>query len=650
VLAAILVLGRPLGQLLFEPPRTSGFWPSLVGPLLRPEPTEHARYLLALLGPILLAGVIVISTGRRVPAALVRPLVACSQAALAAVVLASLLYQRRHIYEIAYFDPPSRTVYFTSATLTAATLLGLLAALALSSEQLLTRITRAVRDTPTKRVIALAGAALFVVPWLLAAYNSDGTIDLANPEVRANIPFWIDEAVAVLNGHPPLVDFHAQYGQLWAYLAAGGMALLGTSLGAYSLVMLAGTAAALSAVFATFRRVAGSSLAALGLFLPFVATSFFVVEGPLDNRFGPANLYSVFPIRYAGPFLLLWLVARRSGPRAARQPLGLLVLAGLVLVNNVEFGLPAFGATLGALIWLEPQLTVRFFARLAIVALAALATAAAIVAALTLITAGSLPHFGLLATFPKIYGVEGYGLLPIPAVGVHLLLYITLAAAIALATVRATGGRRDALTGALAWTGLFGLGAGAYFAGRSHPHVLIDLFSPWALALGLLVVVLVQDRQRGHRRPGMAELLVLIGFGLMVCSLAQTPTPWSQVERLSHANPASAQLLTVTESFVDQLTHEGEPVALLMWQGHRIAHDLGLDDVMPYTNLELMLTRPQWQETIAALRRAHGTKVIVPRRGLLPEETEWLQQAGYQPGRETSYLGLVELVATGGGG
>src|SRR5690242_15076742 len=53
-LAAIVLLGPPLGALLFPHP-TAQFWPS-IHYSVRPEPTEQARYLIALTAPLTLAG------------------------------------------------------------------------------------------------------------------------------------------------------------------------------------------------------------------------------------------------------------------------------------------------------------------------------------------------------------------------------------------------------------------------------------------------------------------------------------------------------------------------------------------------------------------------------------------------------------------
>ncbi|HEX5147406.1 MAG TPA: hypothetical protein VFV85_10300 [Conexibacter sp.] len=569
------------------------------------------------------------------------------QLALAAFVVVCLAYQRSYVYTYGLVEGggDARASYFTLATLAFAVVFAAAVALVLHRRALAARIAALAHETRSRRIGATVAAALFVLLWLSSAYNTDGTVNLASSALWSHFGFWTDEAFAILGGHAPLVDFQVQYGQLWAYLAAGGLELLGASLGVYAAIMVAGTTLAMTAVFDVVRRVAGSSLLALALFAPFVATSFFLKVGPLANRYSPAGLFDLFPMRYGGPLLLLWAVVRRTERDDARAPILLFAAAGLVAINNVEFGIPALGATVAALLWTMPQRPPAAFARLAAHALAGLALAVLAVCALTLAVAASLPDFGMLATFPRIFGIDGFGMLPMPPLGTHLVVYVTFAAALVLATVRAVAGERDRLlTAALAWAGVFGLGAGAYFAGRSHPHVLIDLFCAWMLALTLLVVATVRAiAARPSHRPTAAELLVLFGLGLAVCSLPQTPTPWSQIERLKHTQPHDVRVSTAFAEAVRALTHRGEPVALLLTLGQRIAYEDHVVDVNPYANAGSMLTRAQWADAIAALRRAHGTKVIASRDQLYPDQLAWLARAGYRPAREVRQLNLIEL-------
>ena len=162
------------------------------------------------------------------------------------------------------------------------------------------------------------------------------------------------------------------------------------------------------------------------------------------------------------------------------------------------------GATLVALAWTLPDRSPRALARLGLEALGGGAIAVALVSALTLAVGGGLPHFGMLFEFPRIFGTEGFGLLPMPSVGFHLVVYATFVAAIAVAAVRGLAGDDRLLSVALAWVGIFGLGVGAYFTGRSHPHVLIDIFTVWSYALVLLAIVAIRSilRRPGRRRGG----------------------------------------------------------------------------------------------------------------------------------------------------
>ncbi|HEV7773378.1 MAG TPA: hypothetical protein VGO48_08860 [Conexibacter sp.] len=649
LVAVVELLGPPLGRALFEPTGASHIWPyyfDLRG--VRPEPTEHARYVLALLGPLLVVGATLLLRGRRVAAVVPAMAAPFAQIALVGFVVVCIVAQRELVYEVAFTGARGspNSIYFTNATLVVSTALAFLLAFALSRPAMAERLAKATRETPLRRAIAIGVAALVTVAYLLSAYNSDGTINVANAALWDHTAFYIDEAFSILNGQAPLVDFHAQYGHLWAYVAAGGLTLFGASLGVYAAIMLAGTAGTMAVVFATLRRlVGGSSLQTLALFLPFVATSFFMKLGPPENRYSPASLFSLFPIRYAGPYVLLWLIVRRLGRDSTGRPVALLTLAGLVVINNPEFGVPAVGATLVALVWTLSDRSLRGLIRLGLEALAGGAIAVVLVSLLTLAVGGGLPHFGMLLLYPRIFGTEGFGLLPMPSIGFHLVVYVTFVAAIAMAAVRGLAGEDRALSVALAWIGIFGLGVGAYFTGRSHPHVLIDLFSVWSYALVLIGIVAIRAIQRRPgRRPQLAELLVLAGLGAMACSLAQIPTPWSQIDRIRHSQPHDVRVVTALEEAIREQTRPGEPVAVLVRPGHQMSEEIGIRDITPYANIDSMMTEQQWQETIAALEHAHGRQLFVQRETLFQEHFEWLEQRGYRPYVEWRTLALIGFI------
>jgi hypothetical protein len=517
---------------------------------------------------------------------------------------------------------------FTVGTLivAAAAMLPVLAAIRVAP--LRTRLTTWTRETTPRRVVCWCLAITATAVWLLHAVYTERTVGAALEEVRYNIAFTLDETFAVLDGRSPLVDFVTQYGALWPYAFAAGMAVLGTSVGVWVALAVATTGVGMLAIFAVLRRAARSSIRGLLLFLPILATSFLLLEGTSENRYTFANYYAAFPLRYAGPSILAWLVARQlDADRPRWWPVFL--VAGLVALNNLDAGIPALGATVAAALWGGGRLTRTRTRRLAAHAAAGLAAAIALVCALTLLRAGTLPHFALLLRFMRIFPSAGYALYPMPAIGLHVVVYLTCVAALGVATVRALRGEPDRLlTGMLAWSGVFGLGAGAYFAGRSTPDDLPALFLPWSLTLALLLIPAVGSlRTATWRRPPLAAAACLFGFLMTACSLAQTPTPWGQIERLRQTVPPILAE-PAGQAFVAQHTQRGESALILLLLGHRIGANLHVTNVAPYTNSQAIVTAEQLDETIAMLRAEKGRKVFLDLELAEAEIQKALEAAG----------------------
>jgi hypothetical protein len=655
LLALIVTLDAPLGHALLQPPHVH-WWPYW-GPRLGhlPEPAEHAGFLFALLAPVALAGIATATVRRRarLPQAVIAALVRASGALLVAFVLVCLVVQSTRTFGYPYGSFPFRRVYFTPPTLVVALALAVTVAAALHAERARAWLVRWTRESTYRRRAALLLAALATAVWILPGVQTDGSVGAANGLTWVNVPFWLEEPFAVLDGRLPLVHFHAQYSQLLPYLAAGSMSLLGTSLGVYTTLLVTMSGLGMLAVYALLRRVVGSSLPALALYLPVLATGFFTEAGPLANRHGPVTLLSMFPMRYTGAYVVAWLTARHLDGAAPRRLLLLAFAAGVVLVNNVDFGMPAFAAMLVAVALTRQPRSRRAAARLLAAALLGLLGAVAALVLVTLVVGGTLPRPGWFFTFTRLYGVDGFGAMPMPRIGFHLAIYATFAAVIVVAAVRAaTHAEERVLTAMLAWSGVFGLGASAYYVGRSLPEVLISMFSAWALALALLLVVVVRAlARRPARWPSLPEIAVLAGFGLAVCSLAQTPLPWTQIDRIATRTPQPAYAHTATERFVARLTRPGERVAILTPLGHRIAYDLGLVNVSPYSELQVMLVREQLGETIADLRAARGSKLFLPIEQLYPEQLDALVRAGFRVAvRGTQQENVIELVDRGGAG
>ncbi|HET6448359.1 MAG TPA: hypothetical protein VFG31_04550 [Conexibacter sp.] len=628
----VLLLAPPLGDLLF-PNRGVHYWAG--EPSVR-KPSIQAGYPLAAACVVAYAVAIVVVARRRpaLPARTRRIAVALVQLLGLGLLVACWVAQR----DVTSLG--THGVYFTTATVVVAALLtGLVVGAFVRLEHVSAWVRGLPRPSSRGLAIACGGIALLATGvWALSGVYTDHGL-IAAPDALFLGAWFFDETTAVLNGRSPLVNM-AAYGYLWPYVAAIPVGLFGGTYLAYTATMMALTGAALLALYWTLARVTRRALFALVLYLPVLASAFFVELGTPASRYSPGTYYGMFPLRYAGPFLLVLLTTLYLGSaRRRRTTVLLFAAAGLVLLNNLDFGAASLLGTLAALALAQRPLERRPLTRLAIDAGLGVLAALALVSALTLIREGSLPHLGLLARYGHYFVVGGQGNLPLPGLGLHVAIALTFVAALATAAARAAADERDiVLTGALAWTGVFGLGACAYYyAYRSHPLVLINLFPAWAFALALLVVA-VERAALVARRVSLPAVVVLFGFALTACSVAQVPTPWSQVKRLEGKLAAGQRSYIPADAFrgdavtraVATRTRPGERVVVLSPIGHRIARAAGVIDVSPYPGLGQMPAREQLAETLDMLGVEGGDKVFLA-EPWSQDQLALLTARGYRP-------------------
>jgi hypothetical protein len=634
-LIAIVALGPPLGHVLFPAPGAGGLWPpGWEESQGHPEPVKQARYLLAVLAPLLLAGAVLWGV-RRAPALRPRTIRAArwtSQALLAAFVALAFLGQydalsgQRHLPQV-----------FGPATLAAAAALLLAALLALRRRVLPAWLNELARETPTWRVVGIAIAALVAALWLIEGVTTERLVDDVG-----SMDWTLDDAYAVLNGRTPLVDFHLLYAKLLPYPAALVLSVFGRTTFVYTLFMGVLSVLALLGVYALLRRLVGGSAAALGLFVPFVA---------LSDVGHTMTLSAMWPMRYGGAYLMAWLTARHVDRRGPQQAWVVFLAGGLVAINDLEFGMAALAGSVVALLAARPPASARAVAPLARDVAAGLLGAVVVVTVPTLIRAGAPPSPSVFLEWPRIFSRLGWFSMPMPLASLHLAIYATFVAAVAVAAVRVAHGAADRLlTSMVAWSGIFGLLAGSYYVGRSDDVKLVSMLSAWAFALVLLTIVAGRVlAARGWRRPTLAQGLVLFGFALAVCSIVHIPSPVQQIRRLTLSLPAPVYHPAAVR-FVRAHTHRGDQVVILLPMSFRIAEELRLENVAPYGTEEALVTHWQLQYVIDAARRAHAHKIFLKEGRIAPAQIEAFAVAGFREVAEqreakppVGFMGFLEL-------
>ncbi len=625
--------------------------------LMHPEPLEATGFLIVAAGPALLAAaVLALGSGQPGRRSLDAAVIAVQIGGIG--FLGWSVAHQIHVpgFESPdYFDP----LLLSVPNLLAGVVIGFLLTVGFTTqlEHRAPRL-RAMTDWLSGRWgIAIPVAVAFTAVWLLPALVTDATVAQAGQIASGHIPGQAGDYFAVVNGRTPLVDYIPIYVHLLPLAVAPVLAAFDLSLTAFSISMCLLSLLALLAVYGAFSEVTKGPWAALALYLPFVAISLF----PWDRQGAvwdyDGSYYAFFPGRYLGPFIVAWLCALNL--RGRRVPAwAVFFAAGLAVANNAEFGVPCAVAVIVALAFgADRSIPLRArLARLAVHTTAGIGAALALVCGVILARSGELPNPSFATYWSSTFARDGYGLLPIPTLGLHWALYFTYAAAVLISAVRYVRAEPDrTLTGMLAFAGTFGILTGFYFAGRSLPWQLMLLFPVWGFALALLTWTVIPSLRsaRGDslrlRRLIVPGFAVLAGFGVMVAAIDRFPPPWQQVDRLSAGGEAANDQPTL-QRFVDANTSHGEHVLIIgAYLDHRVAERAGVINTSPYFNYLALLSKRDVNRAIDFLEDEDGRKVfesVYPLRAITSapfrEPAEILRRRGFHRLEKDPSSGLVE--------
>jgi len=646
VVAAMIWLAPPFGRLVHPAPSWKPFPTAVQAGLIRPEPVEHTRFLLAVVAPFLVVA-LWLALHRRLrrrgrTARVASWFVLLVHMAIAALLVACWIAQKR-AHE-----------WFADTTLLVATAIGFaLYAMAWRGWIVPARPAAGGRG---RRLLGLGIAFVLTGYWLLSAvYRTPTAVNMPNASGELlQIQFVQDEFVSVLNGRNPLVDFSAQYAKLLPFATAPVLAVLSPSVGTTTCLLAALGLLGLLAAYGMFVVLTEDALAALVLYVPFLALTLFTLASIGDERTTLATLFGVVPIRVLGPFVLGWLCARQQRRDGESARVLLFTGAGLVAINNTEYGAASFVA-LGFALWCahdERSLGWPRARRLLGQAFLGAAISVVGVSLLALVRSGSLPDVANLSNLTRVFAVEGFGMEPIrPTLGLHIVIYLTFVASLITGIVGAT--RSDHMSpqarvqhGLLIYSGLLGLGAGAYWAGRSDPLALFGMFPTWGLSVAILCWAVLRGAaarpQMSHGslvRWALPTTGVLVTFGLMVTVVVQVPSPASQLRRFTADGPAIPQYAGRVQ-FIAARTLPGEPVAILAPAGHLMARDAGIVDVSPYASEASIAFYEQMDLLLGIMRRNGATKLFVG--PTWPETSAYLAEKHYVTVTREPAVGLTE--------
>lgn len=584
--------------------------------LWHPERLEHIRYVLAIVSaPIAFLAAFICF--RRVSLGMAFRLALAGQA----VVVLGWLYARRS-ETFAFFTPGM--MLFGDA-LSAAICIFVTSCGGGWAQKLRRTFSWTGQTAPA--VFALLLTAALLTP----AIVRDREAYLSSIVLWEHMEFTAAEYFAVASGKTPMVNFFPQYNNVLPVLLAPVLKLTGCSYGAFTTVMAGLSLVGLMAAYWTLSMLTRNTLTALALYLPVLGLSF-SFGGPAAWALGIFNYFAVWPIRYVGPMVvlatLMW--ALRSPARWRLIVVG--VVAGGSLINNLDFGGPALAGAAAAIFLARPARVVRALLCFAVGAL----TAASMLQIGFFIRGRAWPDFVQAATYPKIFGLYGFGMIPLPSAGLYWTFCAAYMACLFVAIVSWWRGETNSIYAAvLAFVAIFGCGSFMYYVGRSHPHVLGALFFTWALAVTLLVYGVqrqfsVSSASTAWQLAVIPGVLLLTHWSLFAVLLWPNAKPIvAQLERLQLNDVQGAQQRAELSAFIRRNAGSARTI-LMLPTGHRIAFEERLRNEFPFPHPGTVILKAQAQQVEKVVVAKNIKKFFVSQQFEREEQQRMFERLGFQ--------------------
>jgi hypothetical protein len=468
-------------------------------------------------------------------------------------------------------------------------------------------------------------AGLMAAGWSLARLLedvfTDRNLDIVPPLAAYHLPLQMGEFAAAVNGRVPLVDFRPQYENLLALVLRPVFSLVGFDVTTFTAAMAALSLLGFLFIYRVFVRVTGSPWVGLLLYIPWVGVSLVNMESAGSVRMSTFSYYAVGPIRYLGLFVLAYGAARYlAAPRLGRLA-AVSSVAGLVVLNNLDFGVPAaFGLWCAAVLF-PPRGPSRIRQALLASGVVVGSVALAFLAywVVVRVTCGTWPHASALTEYQRTFAILGFNMIAMPRVGLHWVVYGTFMTALLYAVFVSLSEGRAAMSpqrrlsmGMLAYGGVAGLGSMAYYVGRSHPQVLVTLYPAWAFVAALLthrvlgdvLAARKSDREGGHFIYAIPVAAVLALWGGLLPFVLEVPHVPEEVQRLVHPHAGSVDVRPERlVSLVHKYVHKGEPAVILYPNGHWLAIRASVKNLCPFVHPDSVLLQTQLKSVFDSIER-----------------------------------------------
>lgn len=407
---------------------------------------------------------------------------------------------------------------------------------------------------------------------------------------------WLGPASRVLSGHALLVDNASQYGIGSVYLLAGWFKLAPIGYGTLSFLdgvlfgLFFATGYGLLRLAGVARKLAVAAIALAVLVLTY------------NLLFPVGTIPQHGPIRFGLPLVLVAAATWEARARVIRLAWGgqlaVIALSSVWMFEAFGYTVLTFAGLLAVGVWGPDGRGLRWAARRALAAFAAIAGAQLVFVLATVLAAGDLPDYGLYFTFLHAFLVGPLSHFTFdfsrwsPGLLVGFAYALNVAAVVLLVRLRAdVARRRPAELTALAGLAAFGLVLFSYFVDRSQDLVLPYVSLPLLLSGAIWLDLVLNGGLGGSRSSRAAGLAAVLAVAVLTVSVA-----WSSLSP------------RFSSSLAGHVVPGGESIGTAF---HRLWHPPPLDPASPAGVKLLDRYAPGESTTPVLLSSTPGVEVLL---------------------------------------
>jgi hypothetical protein len=294
-------------------------------------------------------------------------------------------------------------------------------------------------------------------------------------------------------------------------------------------------------------------------------------------------------------------------------------VSATAMLNNADFGIPAFAGGLVATFFCDREWRNRIFISMA----CGLPIAILVFSAYTWHRSGALPRFDQFLMFQEAFATYGVSMVSMPVWGWHWLSIATYVGASVWALVayynqsNRMSHREKIGFGLLAYTGIFGAGSFTYYVGRSVDMVLIATFAGWGMCLSVLVYkYFTLESERRNRWITCSFVLLAPCILAMICD---QPSVSYELARLTRGDQ---KFIDENNSKIELIKKHSNPKAGVMVIapfGHTLAAKAGVVNAFPFVGPWSLILKSQLAEIKSAILKQRVEVVFTE---LVPKELD----------------------------